>query len=339
MNALVSILIPCYNARRWIGHAIESALAQSWGDKQVIVVDDGSSDGSREIIAEFEDSIRWETGPNKGGGAARNRLLELASGEWIQYLDADDYLLPDKIAHQMAFVASRPHTDVVFGPVTIENWSDRDTRRQLIPIPTPHDLWILMANWGLPQTGAPLWRKQAIVDVGGWKRDQPCLQEHELYLRLLMAGKRFAYCSTNGAVYRQWSEDTVCKRDMKEVLRRRLEIEQRLEDYLRHQGLLTPARQRAISQARFETARTTWRYDADLAYRIMNQVRGSDRNFSPTGPAAPPAYRAIFHTLGFRAAERIAEASRKWRSFDSGHGGVAATARKLLNRPNKVRRR
>jgi glycosyltransferase involved in cell wall biosynthesis len=316
-HPLISILIPCYNAERWIAHAIQSALAQTWPNKQIIVLDDGSTDGSLNVIRQYEDHLQWETGPNKGGGTARNRLLELASGDWIQYLDADDYLLPDKIAHQMAFVASRPHSDVVFGPVTIEDWSDRDTRRQLLPIPEPHDLWILMASWGLPQTGAPLWRKQAIAGVGGWKRDQPCCQEHELYLRLLIAGKRFAYCSTNGAVYRQWSEDTVCKRDIKEVHRRRLEIEQKLEDYLRHQALLTPARQRAISQARFEMARTAWRYDAGLACRIMDLVRGSDPEFSPTGPAAPPAYRAIFRTLGFKAAERIAEASREWRSFDS----------------------
>src|SRR5678815_984429 len=98
---LVSILIPCYNAERWIRQCIESALDQTYPNKEVIVVDDGSKDASLEVIKSFGDRIRWETGPNRGGNAARNRLLQLAKGEWLQYLDADDYLLPEKISRQM----------------------------------------------------------------------------------------------------------------------------------------------------------------------------------------------------------------------------------------------
>src|SRR5262245_32530445 len=233
MGPLVSILIPCYNAERWISQAIESALSQTWAEKEIIVVDDGSTDCSLDVIRQFDGRIHWEAGPNRGGNVARNRLLELACGEWVQYLDADDYLLPHKITQQMKFIARRADLDVVFGPATLENWSERSIQREALPISEPHDHWILLASWGLPQTGAPLWRRQAIVDVGGWKHDQPCCQEHELYLRLLTGGKRFAYCPTNGAVYRQWSTETVCKRDISEVHRRRLEIEQRLEDHLR----------------------------------------------------------------------------------------------------------
>ena len=86
----VSILIPCYNAEKWIAQCIESALNQTYANKEVIVVDDGSTDGSLDIIKNFGDKIRWETSPNRGGNAARNRLLELSSGEWLQSLDADD---------------------------------------------------------------------------------------------------------------------------------------------------------------------------------------------------------------------------------------------------------
>ena len=217
MNPLISILVPCFNAERWVAQAIESALAQSWPEKEVIVVDDGSEDGSLDVIRGFGDRIRWETGPNRGGNAGRNRLLELARGEWLQYLDADDYILPDKVARQMGVPALDSKTDVVFGPITLEHWSETGSRCELLPIPEPHDPWVLLARWYLPQTGASLWRKQAILDVGGWKNDQPCCQEHELYLRLLMAGKRFTYCSSNGAVYRRWGEHTVCKRNKAEV--------------------------------------------------------------------------------------------------------------------------
>jgi len=311
MQAPVSILIPCYNAERWIAQAIESALGQTWPDKEVIVIDDGSTDGSLAVIRQFGDLIRWEAGPNRGGNVARNRLLELARGEWMQYLDADDYLLSNKISQQMEFIATRGYLDLVFGPVTLEHWSEHGTRHELLPISELDDPWILLASWELPQTGAPLWRKQAILDVGGWRHDQPCCQEHELYLRLLIGEKRFGYHSTSGAVYRQWSAETVCKRNISEVHRRRLEIEQGAEDYLRKSNELTSARLRAINQARFQIARNAWQYDQDFAQKIIGQIQSVDPKFSPTGAAAPAHYRLAFHSLGFQAAERLAAAARK----------------------------
>src|SRR6266404_2541964 len=134
---LVSILIPCFNAERWIAQAIESALAQTYIDKEVVVVDDGSTDRSLEIIKSFGDRIRWENGPNRGANVARNRLLELARGEWLQHLDADDYILPDKVEKQMEFISKNPETDVVFGPVTMEYWNEGGARREILPIPEP----------------------------------------------------------------------------------------------------------------------------------------------------------------------------------------------------------
>lgn len=98
MNSLVSIIIPCYNAERWVAEAIQSCLDQTYSPIEIIVIDDGSTDKSLEVIKSFGHKIRWETGPNQGGNVARNRGLELAKAEWLQYLDADDYLLPDKIA-------------------------------------------------------------------------------------------------------------------------------------------------------------------------------------------------------------------------------------------------
>ena len=80
-DPLVSIIIPCYNAEKYVGEAIESALAQTYPNKEVIVIDDGSTDGSLQVIKSFGHRIRWETGPNRGGSAARNRGIELARGE------------------------------------------------------------------------------------------------------------------------------------------------------------------------------------------------------------------------------------------------------------------
>ncbi len=99
--SFVSIIIPCYNAEKYVAEAIQSALDQTYPHCEVIVIDDGSTDGSLEVIKCFGDKIRWETGPNRGGCAARNRGLELAQGEWIQFLDADDLISAEKIERQM----------------------------------------------------------------------------------------------------------------------------------------------------------------------------------------------------------------------------------------------
>ncbi len=133
MNEFVSTLIPCYNAERWIKEAIDSALAQNWKAKEVIIVDDGSNDGSLDIIRSFGNRVRSEVGTHRGGNVACNRLLELARGQWVQYLDADDYLLPEKVAGQIEFLLTHLDADVVFGPVTIEHWWEHKVRRQLWP--------------------------------------------------------------------------------------------------------------------------------------------------------------------------------------------------------------
>jgi hypothetical protein len=319
MSQLISILIPCYNAERWIAQAIESALAQTYQPIEIVVVDDGSTDGSLDIIRRFGSHIRWETGPNRGGNAARNRLLELARAQWVQYLDADDYLLPDKLALQVRYLTDNADLDVLCGQVTKEDWSERCVSRVLQVIPTPHDPWVLLARWYLPQTGGPLWRKSALEDVGGWKVGQPCCQEHELYLRLLVAGKRFGFCTSNGAIYRIWSKDTVCHRDGGEVRRQRLKVLATEEEHLRVAGELTPLRLQAISQARFEMARLAWRQDRPVAKKIFEQLLASNPDFVPLGnqPGGhhpPLSYRILWRLFGFNTAEAIADQANAVRS-------------------------
>ena len=316
----VSILIPCYNAERWIAQCIESALAQTWPDKEVIVIDDGSTDGSLPIIDSFGGRILFETGPNRGGNVARNRLLELARGEWLQYLDADDYLLPDKIEKQMQFMAAHPEVDVVFSRFIQETHEAEEVRQAVGLMPEPlDDPWSLLVRWDLPQTGALLWRKQALVDAGGWRAGQPCCQEHELYLRMLIAGKHFAYCADYGAVYRQWSSGSVCTQNPPEVHRHRLEIISNTEDHLRQHGLLTSQRLWAVNQARLEVARLVWNYDPGKAAEIDAGIRQSQPAFAPGGPGRRIhyglGYRLGYRLLGFRRIETLAGALRRRATF------------------------
>ncbi|MGC8490549.1 MAG: glycosyltransferase family 2 protein [Syntrophobacteraceae bacterium] len=102
MTQLVSILIPAYNAQKWIRQTMESALGQSWPHKEIVVVDDGSTDMTLRILKSFESGIvKIVSQENRGGPAARNVALRHAQGDFIQWLDHDDILDPDKIKSQL----------------------------------------------------------------------------------------------------------------------------------------------------------------------------------------------------------------------------------------------
>ena len=311
MSPLVSILIPCFNAEHWIAQAIESALAQTWPTKEVIVIDDGSTDGSLDIIKRFDGRIRWETSPNRGSNAARNRLLALAHGDWLQYLDADDYLLPEKLTRQLEFAREQRDVDVIYSPVAwkrIENGAVISTET---PIPEPRDPWILLALWRLPQTGGALWKKRAVMSVGGWQVGQPCCQEHELYCRLLEANAQFAYCAGCLAVYRDLEQDgRITRKPRGEFVRERLAILDRVERHLQQRVQLTALRRQAVNDGRHELARSVWRNDRQQATDIYKRIRSSDASFLPSATSNPLLYLMVYRVLGFRAAQIAASCKR-----------------------------
>lgn len=179
-SALVSILIPCFNAERFIAKAIESALRQDYAQIEVIVVDDGSTDGSLEAVARFESDprFRFEAGPNRGGNAARNRLLSLAKGEFIQFLDADDLLDPRKIS--LCMKSMDDDVDAV-----ICGFIERrgNIERTVVPDDPGDDLPKWFARAGVVTT-VPLHRKSCLQAAGGFDESLPCCQEYEMHLRL-----------------------------------------------------------------------------------------------------------------------------------------------------------
>src|ERR1700687_650829 len=109
----ISVVIPCCNAEKWISRSIQSVLAQHNVNVEIVVIDDGSTDKSLDIIKSFGDRVRWKTGPNQGACRARNWGLELASGEFILFLDADDYIAPDSLAEWSAYGSD---ADLIFAP-------------------------------------------------------------------------------------------------------------------------------------------------------------------------------------------------------------------------------
>ncbi len=114
---LISVIIPVYNGENYLADAIESVLAQTYPAVEIIVVDDGSTDGSAGIIRQFSPPVRYCFQENRGLGAARNRGVSESRGDYLSFLDADDLWLPDKLSRQMEVFQTNPDLDMVFGRI------------------------------------------------------------------------------------------------------------------------------------------------------------------------------------------------------------------------------
>jgi len=114
---LVSVVLPVYNCERYLAEAIESVLGQTYQRLDVIVIDDGSTDGSADVAGRYTPPVRYSCQPNAGVGAALNRGIQMAEGSFLAFLDSDDVWVRGKIARQMAAFAQDPGLDMVFGHV------------------------------------------------------------------------------------------------------------------------------------------------------------------------------------------------------------------------------
>lgn len=298
----VSVLIPCYNAEVWLAQAIDSALAQTHAPLEVIVADDGSTDRSPAIAASFAPRVRLIEAPHRGGGATRNLLLEAARGEWLQYLDADDYLLPDKIEQQLR-TAAQAQADIVYSPMRIR---DEATGSERVYDGATGDPVIDYIRWGPFQTSAMLWRREAVVGAGGWKIDQPVCQEHELILRLLQRGARFASSPGVHTVYRQHAAPSVSRRDPLLTIRQRMALTDEFESWLAAGGRLSRELRHELFVARMESARSSFLYDRDYARLLYRRARRAGWFFRARSAALPLRYRLMLTLIGFDGAERVA---------------------------------
>ena len=158
-DRLVSVMIGVYNGERYLGEAIESVLAQTHSPVELIVVDDGSTDGSGEIAASYGPSVRCIRQERGGMAASRNRAIREASGDFFAFLDADDRFPPAKLERQLAVFDAEPELDVVYGHVTEFLSPDLDERaRALLREPAPDVPW--------PTPNLMLVRRQAFFRVG-----------------------------------------------------------------------------------------------------------------------------------------------------------------------------
>jgi glycosyltransferase involved in cell wall biosynthesis len=177
-DRLVSAIIPVFNGERYLAEAIESALAQTYRPVQVIVVDDGSTDGSAAVANRFADSILYCFQENGGTSSARNRGVELASGTYLAFLDADDLWTVEKLALQMAAFDRDPELEVVFGQVQQFHSPELDAgSRKRIRCPAD-----AMPGF-LP--GAMLIRQTSFQHVGPFEVEHQLTDAVAWYLRLV----------------------------------------------------------------------------------------------------------------------------------------------------------
>jgi len=197
MSSLVSIIIPCYNDEGFVGAAIESALGQTYDPVEVIVIDDGSTDDSLEVIRSYDKHITWRTGENRGACHARNRGLELANGTFVKFLDADDELYEKAVDAQIEQSAQIPRKNtVVFGDAHFVDHSAGCSRKSQYREKRAEDSqvgYIMDVN---PQTSMPLHRRSHLHRIGGFDERLPRSQEYDLHIRLAAAGVTFDYQPT-----------------------------------------------------------------------------------------------------------------------------------------------
>jgi glycosyltransferase involved in cell wall biosynthesis len=136
VDPLVSVVMPAYNASSFIAEAIRSVVDQDYPNMELIVIDDGSSDGTPEIAAHFGNQVQIVRQQNAGPAAARNRGLEAAKGDFIAFLDADDVWLPSKLTAQVRYLQDHPETGVVFGGFML--WPPT-ADGAFVPPPEPHN--------------------------------------------------------------------------------------------------------------------------------------------------------------------------------------------------------
>lgn len=318
----VSVVIPCYNAERWVAAAIASACAQGDVVGEIIVIDDGSTDESLALIRACGPAVRWETGPNRGGNAARNRGLALATCPYVQALDADDLLLPGKLAGQVAALTGSP-AGIVYGDWRYQVHAP-DGAVALGPIQRPGAVGdlveALLRNWWVAPV-AVLHRREVLRDVGGWDEALRVGQDRDLFLRLAEAGHAAAYVADGClSLYRHAGRVSTSTADPTRFVRGHAAIVAAALARLGAAGRVTDAHQRAAARSVFELAIAFGAaIGAAEAEALLAQARAWDPALALNGHGA---WRALARVVGLRRAAAAQHALRAHRDRLAGRAAL-----------------
>jgi glycosyltransferase involved in cell wall biosynthesis len=214
MKPLVSILIPAYNAERWIGEAIQSALDQTWPRKEVIVLNDGSTDRTGDIARQFGSTINLVTTENRGLSAAVNHAYRLSHGDYIQELDADDILPAGKIERQLKTLRDGDSRRVLlsstWAPFLHRPRPDRMVQSSLCQNLSPVE-WLLrkMSENLHMQNATWLVSRELAEAAGPWDEALRYDQDGEYYARVLLASESVRFVPGIGVYYRMSGKNSI----------------------------------------------------------------------------------------------------------------------------------
>lgn len=256
---LASVIIPTFNRAAFLAEAVESALAQEAGRVEVIIVDDGSTDGTADFVSELL-AGRWKGAPvlyrrqeNRGASAARNLGLSLARGEYVQFLDSDDVIFPRKISAQAELLEREEFSDAeVCSCYGLLGLSRSSAVRIGVCAASPYEFLLAMGSRLVHamQTSAPLWRRAFLLEHEGWRTDIGFGDDLEFNARMLCRCRRTAFVGTELFWVREHDSErlSVIAGDARKVgsaiLTRRLFVE-----HVRRAGLWDAAMQRATLSA------------------------------------------------------------------------------------------
>ncbi|MEM8854185.1 MAG: glycosyltransferase [Pseudomonadota bacterium] len=310
----VSIIIVNHNYADFLATAIDSALTDA-AFAETIVVDDGSTDGSRDLIARYGSALKLVLQDNEGACAARNAGLAAARGRYVKFLDADDWLVQGALSAQLEAARTLPQDQkvAVFGDAVwvSSNGSPLAGHDPFADRPLALDVTGVVRH--APLTSCPLHRREDVVAVGGFDRRVMRGQEHDLHVRLALSGVSFLYQPAPVYHYRQHEGARRISHRRGADLGRSV-----LDATLRHvaeasaKGLLdTPLRDAFAHRLWRQGREVLQRGSPEVARRFFHEAR----LLSPTAPTpGPPAYRAMTRILGPIGAEKLSAARAKLRA-------------------------
>ncbi|MEM8598290.1 MAG: glycosyltransferase family A protein [Bacteroidota bacterium] len=219
MPSLVSILITAYNAGPWLAETLDSAARQTWPSTEIIVVDDGSTDDTLAVARRYEErGVRVITQQNLGACAARNVAIAHATGDFFQFLDADDLLALDKVEVQMRRLVDEPSGTVASGP-----WARFYNNDLATATFTPDAVWQdfdpasdwLVRSWqggGMMAPFAWLVPRDLVEAAGPWNETLRLNQDGEYFTRVLTRAVRVSFCPDAEGYYRSGITTSISKR-------------------------------------------------------------------------------------------------------------------------------
>ena len=214
----VSVIIPNYQGARWLPLTLDSCLQQREFLHEIIVVDDQSGDNSWEILTDYQarypQIVKIYKNQGKGGNIARSFGFSLSTGAFIQWLDADDQLLPGKFQVQLEAFGKYPDADVIYSDWQLDTYDGQGAlvRKELKKHRQYPDFLfeLLMDNWSAPNNY--LLRREAaekLDRLGGWDANTPVFQDREYFTLAAIEGLQFRYAEGNLSVYNRWSRNSV----------------------------------------------------------------------------------------------------------------------------------